>query len=65
MGRQKVIAVGHGGMQCDSIGDVPWLNVGVNEPSPDDAARFRPGAIQTVFEGEKPNCLRIRTKRLT
>lgn len=31
----KVIAIGHGGLQCDSMNDVPWLESAVMNLQPD------------------------------
>jgi len=31
----KVIAIGHGGLQCDSMTDVPWLESAVMNLQPD------------------------------
>lgn len=31
----KVITIGHGGIQCDSIADVPWLESAIKVLQPD------------------------------
>lgn len=36
----KVIAVGHGGVQCDSINDVKWLSSAIKN-LPDDAVKIQ------------------------
>jgi len=48
----KVIAVGHGGLRCDSITDVPWLESAIQN-LPDDAVRIQSRTEHRQYLKEK------------
>jgi len=50
---KKILSLGHGGIQCDSINDVPWLPSALDNLQPDGEKRLESRSEWKAYLKEK------------